>query len=357
MSRLSRTRASRAIVTVVVSGIVIGAFVEFQRTRKSVPAASASAAKPTTQPAKPAVAAGPGPLVTRTLGTTTPPAGPLPLYASGNALGTAQPAAATLEPTPTAVTGARVLADAQAKVNANDLLTARKLLNDALLAGNLNDADAAAVKKQLADVNNVLLFSGRVFATDPLGGTYKVGPGERLSTIAKQHAIPFELLMQLNHLTDPKKLRAGQTLKVINGPFDAVVTKHAFTLDLYLGAPGGPGSTFVASYPVGLGENDSTPTGMWEIKNKAPSPTYYSPRNEGIIAAGDPKNPLGPYWLGLEGTDGAAVGAQSYGIHGTIDPTSIGKMSSMGCIRLRNEDVTVVYKLLVEKKSKVKVED
>jgi lipoprotein-anchoring transpeptidase ErfK/SrfK len=75
------------------------------------------------------------------------------------------------------------------------------------------------------------------------------------------------------------------------------------------------------------------------------------------MAPDDPKNPLGPYWLGLEGTDGLAVGQRSYGIHGTIDPDSIGKMSSMGCIRLHNQDVEVVYKLLIPGKSTVVVKD
>ena len=88
---------------------------------------------------------------------------------------------------------------------------------------------------------------------------------------------------------------------------------------------------------------------------KLKNPTYYSPRGEGVIQSGDPKNPLGKFWIGLSGIDGHAVGKESYGIHGTIDPDSIGKMASMGCIRMRNEDVAVVYEMLVEGKSLVTV--
>ncbi len=347
MSRLSRTRASRVLVTVVVAGIVTASVVEYRRTRHP----AAVAARPTS--ATPAVLPDPkvpGPLLTRTT-----PSGLPPMLSAATA---PPPAPVTPDPVPTGVAGAAVLGDARAKVAGGDLLAARKLLNDALVAGTVSDAgDVAAAKKQLADVNSVLLFSGRPFPADPLGGVYKVAAGDRLSTIARAHGVPYELLMQLNHMTDARKLRYGQTLKVINGPFYAVVTKSKFTLDLYLGAPGGTGSTYVESFPVGLGENNSTPTGLWEIKNKAPSPAYYSPRGEGVIPPGDPKNPLGPFWLGLEGTDGNAVGAESYGIHGTIDPASIGKMASMGCIRLRNDDIGQVYKLLVEKKSKVRVLD
>ena len=96
---------------------------------------------------------------------------------------------------------------------------------------------------------------------------------------------------------------------------------------------------------------------MVEPHNKIKKPTYYSPRGEGVIAADDPANPLGGYWIGLSGIDGQAVGKTSYGIHGTIHPESIGKMESMGCIRLKSEDIALVFEMLVEGKSTVVVKD
>ena len=66
---------------------------------------------------------------------------------------------------------------------------------------------------------------------------------------------------------------------------------------------------------------------------------------------------MGEFWIGLSGTDGQAVGKTSYGIHGTIDPSSIGKQESMGCIRMKNEDVAQVFEMLVEGKSTVTVRD
>ena len=77
-------------------------------------------------------------------------------------------------------------------------------------------------------------------------------------------------------------------------------------------------------------------------------PRLLQPRGEGVIEADDPRNPLGDYWIGLSGLAGAAVGKESYGIHGTIEPDSIGKQASMGCVRLRNEDVAVVFQCLAE---------
>ena len=346
MTRQSRTRtASRVIATVVVVAILIGAYIEYRRTRRSAAAKS---------PAPQAVAPATRPVGGPPTGLAAGPSGGIPpmLASTPQPPPVAAPVAA-----PATASAAKVIADAKLKQNAGDLVAARGMLNDALLAGNLGDADVAAVKKQIAELNTVLLFSGRVFAGDTLVQMVPIKPGDRLAKIASDCGVPFDLLMQVNHIVDPKKLKAGQSLKVIHGPINAVVNKSKFTLDLYLNGTGGPGSTFVASYPVGLGEKDSTPTGTWEIKNKLKDPVHYGTRGEGVVAAGDPKNPLGPYWLGLEGTEGNAVGNDHYGIHGTIDPSSIGKMASLGCIRLHNEDVAVVYNLLVEKKSKVKVEN
>src|SRR5439155_8707992 len=121
------------------------------------------------------------------------------------------------------------------KADAGDLLAARQTLNDALLAGNGTDADS--IKKQIAQINQTLVFSPKHFANDPFGGVYTVKPGQKLALIANEHEISWQLLLRLNNMTDPRKLRAGQTLKVLKGPFHAVVNKSKFTLDIYLGTP------------------------------------------------------------------------------------------------------------------------
>jgi lipoprotein-anchoring transpeptidase ErfK/SrfK len=113
----------------------------------------------------------------------------------------------------------------------------------------------------------------------------------------------------------------------------------------------------VMCVPVGLGKDDSTPAGTWIAGRRSKDPAYYSPRGEGIIQPGDPRNPLGRYWVGLNGIEGAAVGKQSYGIHGTNDPATIGKQESMGCIRLRNDDIALVFEMMVEGKSRVVVKE
>jgi hypothetical protein len=53
------------------------------------------------------------------------------------------------------------------------------------------------------------------------------------------------------------------------------------------------------------------------------------------MTAGGPGNPLGARAMYLGGTE--------YRIHGTNDPTTIGKQVSSGCIRLTNDDVINLY--------------
>jgi lipoprotein-anchoring transpeptidase ErfK/SrfK len=77
------------------------------------------------------------------------------------------------------------------------------------------------------------------------------------------------------------------------------------------------------SYPVAVGKPATpTPKGTFTIINKA-----YKPG--GVF---------GERWLGLN--------RKGYGIHGTNNPSSIGKAVSNGCVRMYNKDVIELYNLV-----------
>jgi lipoprotein-anchoring transpeptidase ErfK/SrfK len=168
-----------------------------------------------------------------------------------------------------------------------------------------------------------------------------------MGKIAKANHVTPELLAEINGIRNVNLIRAGQTIKVIKGPFRAVVDSRTYTLGVYLQ------NTFVKQFKVGLGADQSTPTGEWRVGTKLVNPTYYPPRSGQVIAADDPANPLGERWIALHGVSGEAAGQLRYGIHGTVEPDSIGKSVSLGCIRLYNEDVEALYNYLVEKESTV----
>lgn len=319
----------------------------------------------TASPIPPALAASPTPPVAAASPTAPAPAEPTITISRGrDAAPTTEPASqpttrfSSTRPTSAPTDGPAALALGRTKLAADELVNAREVLNNALIAGNLSDTEALEAKKMIAEMSKTLVFSNRRLQGDPWIIAHQVEPGEVLAKLGSMNGLTSSFLQQINGITDARKLRAGYTIKIVKGPFHAVVTKRAFTMDIYLGAPGGPGSMYVTTYRVGLGTDDSTPTGKWLVEpgKKLPNPTYYPPPGQGpVIEAEDPKNPLGRYWIGLKGFEGQSVGRLSYGIHGTIEPNSIGKQASLGCIRLLNQDVAQVFTLLVEGKSTVVV--
>lgn len=361
MSR-SRTRISRALIGLLTVTIVLGVVAYVHQARKSSAAPSTDAPPIATEPVAPASPADTGPRLSGDALVTSTPV--LQVGAASQAPAITPRPVAPAAPARTAVDLSaipddKLVSEGKARLDAGDLLKGRDILNAALLSGKLGASDQKLARGLIAEANKTIIFSSKRFPDDPWQELYTVKSGDLLVRIANVYFTPYEFICRINDNLNPKRIRPDLRLKVIKGPFHAVVDKSDFTMDLYLGSAGGPDSMYVTTFRVGLGAEDSTPTGDWKVPSgaKMRNPVYYSPRGEGIIAADDPNNPLGDHWIALEGTAGDAVGKQSYGIHGTIEPSSIGTQASMGCIRLLNEDVAQVFEMLYEVKSTVVIQD
>lgn len=372
MHRSRKRRLSRTAIAITAAALIVGAILAFHNWGSAPTPERAVAAD--TQPLKAPPATAPADATARSdtqmaaasAVTQTPSAPIVPVaLTQTQAAGAAAPSPAT-RPTAAISTnsGDRLAApqavaamqQADVKLKAGDLLEARRLYNEALQSGSLNPADLANAKAAISHISQKVVFSSERFADDPYGGTFTVPPGGVLAKIAQRYTVPWELLAHINGIT-PRSLRAGQTIKIIQGPFHAVVNKSAFTLDLYLRAlPGQKGSMYVTTLPVGLGQDNSTPTGLWDVGGKLKNPKFWGLADMKPVEGGAPDNPLGKYWIALIGIDGHAVGKESYGIHGTNDPKTIGTMCSHGCIRLRDADIALVFSCLDSKKSTVLVE-
>ncbi len=85
-----------------------------------------------------------------------------------------------------------------------------------------------------------------------------------------------------------------------------------------------------------------TPTGVWTIWDKRENPTWYNPALDSwgadlpAVVPGGPGNPMGTRAIYID-----APGLIR--IHGTTDPSSIGRYASHGCIRMHNEDVEDLF--------------
>jgi LysM repeat protein len=207
-------------------------------------------------------------------------------------------------------------------LRSNDLLKAHRELSTVYWS---KPQWRPAIQERIAKTAKAVYFDPQLHFLEP----YVVGPNDQFAKIAKPYNVPWEYLAKLNHV-DPKRIRPGQRLKVIKGPFSAIVELNNFVLTVH--AYG----YFVRAYRIGIGKDGQTPLGKLTVINKVVNPQYTDPDGR-VIESGDPNNPIGKRWIDL---------GNSYGIHGTIDPDSIGKAESRGCIRMRNEDVEEVFDML-----------
>jgi lipoprotein-anchoring transpeptidase ErfK/SrfK len=208
-----------------------------------------------------------------------------------------------------------------------DFLKAREMYQSLIdrfpASDNTTKAQAA-----LERVNIRILFSPII---TPDSFIYEVSKGDTLAKIAKKFQTTIDLIMKANGLKDTK-VRVGEKLKISKAKFSLVVDKSQNILTLK------DSDSVVKTYSVSTGKDFSTPTGTFKIANKIIDPPWYT--DGAVIPVGSPRNILGSRWLGLS--------KQHYGIHGTIEPESIGKQVTAGCVRMINADVEELYTIVPE---------
>jgi lipoprotein-anchoring transpeptidase ErfK/SrfK len=166
---------------------------------------------------------------------------------------------------------------------------------------------------------------------------------------APQSSFPSDNIMQVPNdpaLSDegdgsssvlPERLRRAVVAYNTREPAGTVIIDTGNTALYYV-----LGQGQAMRYGVGVGREGFTWSGTQTITRKAEWPDWHPPAE--MIArqpylprfmAGGPGNPLGARAMYL--------GSSEYRIHGTNDPTTIGKFVSSGCIRLTNEDVADLF--------------
>lgn len=142
----------------------------------------------------------------------------------------------------------------------------------------------------------------------------------------------------------------GTTIKVVEpGPYKKgnvtrIVANKGLKQVFAYGEDGG----LIAAYPASIGSADTpSPSGTVTIERIALNPGYtYNPKinfqqgnNTQILQIPPgPNGPVGTVWL--------ALSKPTYGIHGTPEPSKIGRTQSHGCIRLTNWDATELAKMV-----------
>ena len=91
------------------------------------------------------------------------------------------------------------------------------------------------VARAVARLNEIIVFSPRVVEGDALTSVYRVQSGDSLARISSRSKTRthWRLIQRVNGLSNPNRIRVGQRLKLVQGPFHAVVQKGSFTMDVY----------------------------------------------------------------------------------------------------------------------------
>lgn len=141
------------------------------------------------------------------------------------------PADAAVGAAPAARTFADAWREAQQLLGENRLVEAHALLS----AWYGNPDLAPAEQKQLVDLlgqlAGTIIYSN---ATHLLEQPHIVRDGETLKSIADQYDVPPELLGKINGVDPRQPLRPGEKLKVVRGPFDAVLDLQRKEISLQL---------------------------------------------------------------------------------------------------------------------------
>lgn len=207
-----------------------------------------------------------------------------------------------------------------------DLVKARNIY-ETILNKYQNIENILEVQERLGQINMKILFSPTVTEGDVL---YEVEPGDTLFKIAKKFGTTIDLIKASNSIKG-EMIRARSKLKVSKTKYEVVVDKSQNLLTLLTDK-----GTVFKVYKVSTGENNSTPVGTFKIINKVKDPVWYT--QGAIVPAESPDNILGSRWLGLS--------VPGYGIHGTVDPDSVGNQATKGCIRMLPSDVEEFYAIV-----------
>jgi len=227
---------------------------------------------------------------------------------------------------------------------------------------NLKSTDAEGIKKALAESGGDAFMNYTITASDAAGPFVASVPsdyGEKAKLDKMSYTSVTEMLAERFHMDEAylKALnpqanfgRVGTIIRVANigQPATRQVTrivadkgkKQVFGYDA--------DNKLVVSYPATIGSTDTpSPTGTHAISRVVLDPDYtYNPNlnfkqgeNTKILTIPPgPNGPVGNVWIALD--------KPTYGIHGTPDPSKIGKTESHGCVRLTNWDAQELAKLV-----------
>ncbi|MGF7006447.1 L,D-transpeptidase family protein [Aminobacter sp. BE322] len=231
-----------------------------------------------------------------------------------------------------------------------------------LTGTSLKSTDAEGIRQALAESGGDA-FGSYTITPEDAAGPYVASIPEDYGEKARLERMSFtsvpEMLAERFHMDEAylKALnpeanfnRPGTIIKVAN--FGKLVNKPVARIVADKGLKQvrayDEAGKLVAAYPATIGSTDTpSPTGIHAVSRVALDPNYtYNPKinfkqgeNDKILTIPPgPNGPVGSVWIALD--------KPTYGIHGTPEPSKIGKTASHGCVRLTNWDARELAKIV-----------
>ena len=228
---------------------------------------------------------------------------------------------------------ARFLEEVNARLNhtesyAQQLVPMYEVLSAWYGSSHLTRAEKTLVTELLDQVTGTIVYSRESWLEEP----YIVRAGDRLDLVARQYGVPWQLLAKVNQIRDPGVLPEGMPLKVLSGPFSAVVDLSEHELILRLDGK------YAGRFEIGVGRTMADQTGTYKVRNKSRDVPFQHPEL-GLLPPEHPDNPVAGFRVDL---------GEGVCLHGTPRPEEDILNECPGYVCLRPEDMDHVIDILSE---------
>jgi hypothetical protein len=196
-----------------------------------------------------------------------------------------------------------------AKLDQDRVAEAHLLLSSLYGNPTLPPNEAREVTRMLDQMAATVIYSRQHW----LEPACRVQAGDTLDRIAARYDVPPQLLARINGIRDPQNLSPGRELKVVRGPFSALVDLGRLELTLMLQ------QRYAGRFAIGLGMGFPKAEGTFFVRDKRQGQ-----------ATGKLCIDLGNQVL----------------IEGAADPRAIGRTDGRGAISLGDQDMEDVFGIL-----------
>lgn len=218
----------------------------------------------------------------------------------------------------------------QGALDRGELAQALLLLSDWYGDPSLTPDETKEVETLLGQLAGSVIYEGP--PAHRLEQPYIVQAGETLDAIAEKYSVPTALLAKINGIANPATLEAGRELKVLRGPFSAIVDLSERKMTLMLDR------RYAGQFALELDPAVTIEEGQWKVDQKLLSPAAGGLYGQPAGATGEDRSLL------LANLAAPAVPAVVVRGPGQNDP--VAAASAGRTVRLKGTEVNDVYDIL-----------